>query len=75
MALARVYRKASAQQDDRLPVSSYDEAVRRLVQIRCDEAVTDEAYDLAVSLISDIFWITDTRVRRDVIVAVRQLGA
>lgn len=72
--LARVYRKPSLQQEDRLPVSSYEEAVRRLVQIRDYEAVTDEAYDLCVSLVADIFWIADKRVRRDVIAAAKLLG-
>ncbi|WP_040671655.1 hypothetical protein [Rhodobacter ferrooxidans] len=72
--LARVFRKPSLQQEDRLPVSTYDEAVRRLVQIRLDDTVTDEAYSLAVNLVADIFWVADKRLRRDVAVAARQLG-
>lgn len=71
---ARVYRAPSMTQQDRLPVSTYDEAVRRLVQIRFDQSVPDAAYDLAVELIADIFWRNDKTVRRDVRVACRELG-
>lgn len=74
MTAARVYRKPSDQQYDRLPISSYDEAVRRLVELRVDETLPDEAYDVAVALVADIFWLADKRVRRDVIVAARDLG-
>lgn len=69
----RVWRKPSLQQQDRLPVSSYDEAVRRLVMLRCDPDIFDATYDVAVNLVADIFWMTDTRVRRDVRVASREL--
>lgn len=72
--LARVFRKPSLQQQDRLPISTYDEAVRRLVEIRCDETLPDEAYDTAVSMVADIFWQTDKRVRRDVVVEARKIG-
>lgn len=74
MTAARVYRKPSDQQHDRLPISSYDEAVRRLVELRVDETLPDEAYDVAVALVADIFWLADKRVRRDVIVAARDVG-
>lgn len=70
----RVYRKPSLQQHDRLPVSSYEEAVRRLVCIRADEAVPDVAYDAAVEIVADIFWRADRAVRRDVMVAAREIG-
>ena len=72
--LARVFRKPSLQQQDRLPVSTYDEAVRRLVMFRCDQAISDDAYDLAIRVVSDIFWVSYIRLRRDVIVAARQIG-
>jgi hypothetical protein len=71
---ARVYRKPSVQQADRLPVSSYEEAVRRLVVIRADSALPDEAYDVAVQLVADIFWKADPIVRRDVRVAASEVG-
>lgn len=74
MNVARVFRKPSLQQEDRLPVSSYEEAVRRLVEIRCDESLPDAAYDVAVKLVADIFWHHDNRVRRDVILAAREIG-
>lgn len=72
--LGRVYRKPSLQQQDRLPVSSYEEAVRRLVVLRADEAVTDDAYSVAVELVADIFWRSDRRVRRDAMIAAREIG-
>lgn len=73
MGLARVYRKPSMQQVDRLPVSSYEEAVQRLTYIRLDEDVTDAAYFLAVSIIADIFWVNDQKVIRDVTISARQI--
>ncbi len=74
MSGGRVPRKASLCQEDRLPVSTYEQAVRRLVQYRVDEAVSDDAYSLAVEIVSDVFWKSDRRVRRDVIVAAREIG-
>ena len=74
MILARVPRKASVQQYDRLPVSSYEEAVQRHVEIRCDQTVTDDGYDVAVNLIADIFWQSDKKVRRDALVLAREIG-
>ena len=71
---ARVYRAASLQQSDRLPISSYEEAVNRLVEIRCDETLTDDGYNVAVKLIADIFWHTDAKVRRDALLAYKRLG-
>lgn len=70
----RVFRKRSLQQEDRLPVSSYEEAVRRLVIYREDQSITDEAYHLAVELTADIFWRADKAVLRDVMIAARDLG-
>jgi len=72
--LARVYRKPSLQQEDRLSVSTYDEAVRNLVFLRNREDLTDDSYDLAIQIVADIFWVRDKRLRRDVIVAAREIG-
>lgn len=74
MGMARVYRKPSLQQEDRLPVGTYDQAISRLVTIRIDESLSDEAYDVAVTIVADIFWATDKRVRADVIKAAREIG-
>ena len=74
MNVQRVFRKPSLQQEDRLPLSTYDEAVNRLVEYRADEVLTEDAYDIAVKLVSDIFWKTEKQVRRDVIVAARKIG-
>ena len=73
MTVARVFRKPSLQQEDRLPVSSYEEAVRALVFIRCDETVSDHAYDLVIKIVADIFWVNDNKLRRDVHVASREI--
>ena len=74
MMLARIPRKPSLQQFDRLPISSYEEALQRLVEIRCDESVSDDAYDVAVNLIADIFWHSDKKVRCDALLAAREIG-
>ena len=74
MGMARVYRKPSLQQEDRLPVGTYDQAIARLVTLRIDESLPDEAYDVAVTIVADIFWATDKRVRADVIKAARDIG-
>ena len=74
MMLARIPRKPSVQQYDRLPISTYEEAIQRLVEIRCDQTVTDDGYDVAVNLIADIFWQSDKKVRRDALIAAREIG-
>lgn len=71
---ARVPRKPSLQQRDRLPVATYEEAVRRLVCYRLDEALPDEGYDALVEIVADIFWASDRKLRSDVIAALRQIG-
>lgn len=71
--LRRVPVKPSLQQEDRLPCETYEQAVDRLVQYHVTDTISDEAYDLAVKLVADIFWQTDKRVRRDVFVATRKL--
>lgn len=73
MTVARVFRKPSLQQEDRMPVSSYEEAVGVLVFIRCDETIPDHAYDKMVKLVADIYWERDIKVRRDVHVASREI--
>ena len=74
MILARVPRRPSMQQHDRLPVSTYDEAISRLLQYRIDETLSDDAYDIGVQLVADIFWMPDKRVRADVMKATSALG-
>lgn len=71
---SRVLRKASLRQPDRLPLETYEQALWRLVQIRCDASISDDAYYLAVRLIADIFWQTDCRVIRDVRKAAVTIG-
>lgn len=61
-------------QADRSPISTYEQAVWRLVALREDPEITDFAYDVAVKLIADIYWRTDTVVRRDAIKLAKELG-
>lgn len=72
--LQRVPVKPSLRQQDRAPISTYDEAVRHLVTLRINPALSDDAYDVAVALVADIFWRTDNKVRRDVRVACKEIG-
>ena len=72
MGVARVHRRASLQQEDCLPLSSYDDAVKRLVFVRVVNS--QESFDVAATLVADIFWTTDLKVLRDVLVLVRQIG-
>lgn len=53
-------------QEDRVPIATYEKAVWRLVALRADPELSDEAYDLAVTLLADVYWVSDVRVRRDV---------
>lgn len=71
--LGRVFRKPSLQQEDRLPIDRYEDAIARLALLRCHPSMTDAAYDLLIKLTADIYWVNDLRVRRDVIVASREL--
>lgn len=75
MNVQRVYRPASLKQQDRLPISTYEEALRHLVFVRIDETQSDETYFALVKLVGDIFWRSDKRVLRDVRVTSRDLGA
>lgn len=75
MIMARVPRRPSLQQQDRLSVSTYEETIWRLVQIRCDQSVDDFGYDACIKLVADFFWVSDKRVRADALKAARTVGA
>jgi len=62
----RIPVRARLRQPDRAPISTYENALLRLVEVRADQEVDDAAYDLAISLVADIYWQTDLCVRRDV---------
>lgn len=68
------FRSVRERQAVRLPISKYEQAIRRLVRVREDESLSDDAYAVAVELVADIYWLTDSRVRRDVILAAKELG-
>ena len=59
--LARKPRKSSLQQDDRLPVSTLEQAVNRLVSYRQNPDITQDAYDLVIKFAADLFWLTEYR--------------
>lgn len=54
-------------QADRPPVSTYQEALARLVVLADKPGQTREAYADLVELVADLFWKTDVQVRRDMI--------
>lgn len=60
-------------QEDRQPVETYEDAVNRLVILRATEHVGQAAYEIAVRLVADIYWVKDATVRRDVFIACRHL--
>lgn len=70
---ARIPVRARIRQPERAPISTYENAIWRLVQYRADETLDDAAYDLVVTLVADIFWRTDVCVRRDVRKAAREV--
>lgn len=60
-------------QADRQPVSTYYQAVWRLVALRADPELDDAGYDAAIKIVADVFWMDDRAVRRDVIKAAREI--
>lgn len=56
-------------------IQDYEAAIWRLVVLRDDPAIGDEGYYACVTLIADIFWQTDARVRSDVIKFAATIGA
>jgi len=54
MRSARVYRLLSSQQEDRLPLATCDDAIKRVVHLR-ETCETEEAFAVAVTIVADIF--------------------
>ncbi len=71
--VARVSR-ATLLQQDRLPISTLEQATWRLVAIRGDESLPDAAYDVALKIVADIFWTSEKKLRRDVLVMAKRNG-
>ena len=69
----RIPPRVRLRQADRAPITTYEEAIWRLVQFRADPEIDDVAYDVAVNLVADIYWRTDVCVRRDVRKAAREI--
>ena len=69
---SRIPMERSIRQADRSPVSSYEQAVWRLVALR-EDPKSRIAHMTSASLIADIYWRTDTVVRRDAMVLAKQL--
>ena len=72
-SLPRIPTDTRIHQADRPPVSTYYQAVWRLVALRSDPEITDFAYDLAIKLLADVFWVSDLALRRDVMKAAREI--
>lgn len=70
---ARTPVRARIRQPERAPISTYENAIWRLVLICADEILDDAAYELAVTLVAEIFGRTDVCVRRDVRKAALQI--
>lgn len=69
-----MFSRPSDQQHDRLPISTYEQAVNRLVCLVADPWCSEEAMQLGVKLVADIFWRPDAIVRRDVRRAAAVIG-
>ncbi len=69
-----IVQQRSEGQPAALPVETYAEAVAALVVIALDQGISDQAYDVAASMVARIYWRTEKRVRRDVKVAARRIG-
>lgn len=65
--------RARLRQEVRAPITTHEKAVWRLVQLRADPDLSDEAYDIAICLMADVFWVSDTSLRRDVRKAAREI--
>lgn len=48
-----------------MPISDYDAAVRRLIKCKISEKFSDEQLALAVTIVADIFWFSEAKVRHD----------
>lgn len=59
----------------RNPLVTYEQALWRLVQWDVGGKHTAEQLSLAVQIVSDVFWLSDDKVRHDVLKKRRTLGA
>ncbi len=56
-------------------MSTYEQALWRLVQWQVSERYAYAEFDLAVQIVADVFWLSDAKVRADVEKQVRALCA
>lgn len=56
------------------PISDYSQAVWRLATFEVSQKHTFEQLALAVSIVADIFWYSEAKVRHDVQRAVRSVS-
>lgn len=59
----------------RTPLSTYEQAIWRLAQWEASERYAPDQMELAVQVVSDVFWLSDAKVRFDMKKAVRSLAA
>lgn len=50
---------------NRLPVSTYDQAIWTLVKWDVAEAHLPDQLNLAVMMVADVFWVSEAKVRND----------
>lgn len=56
------------------PISDYQQAVWRLATFECLQKYSPEQIALAVSIVADIFWYSEAKVRLDVARAVKSVS-
>ena len=61
-------------QSNRAPLNTYENAIWRIVQYVVQETHGETEIGLAVEVVADLFWVSDSKVRHDVNKAARGLG-
>lgn len=56
------------------PISDYSQAVWRLATFELLKKYTPDQLDLAVSIVADIFWFSEAKVRHDMQRAIRSVS-
>lgn len=62
-------------QQDRAPAVDYRLALTSLCRALLVDEISDDAYAFGVKMVADIYWLSDARVRRDVVRMLREWQA
>jgi hypothetical protein len=57
------------------PISTYEQAVWQLAKFELVQKHTPDQLALAVSIVADVFWFSEAKVRHDVQRAIRRVSA